>query len=272
MLILADKNGIVDMTPQAIHRRTNIPLEMILESLPKLEGPDKHSRTPDKDGRRIERLDTHREWGWRIINFEKYRESATVEMTRMCEKLRKQLYRSKFKKVSPHSPLPKTEEELEADAEAEQSMDKMGLSGTVRDKHRGLPKNEQQAGEWCEMDGVPKSFGIQIFCQLEGRSWVDGAGHPVNNFRRYTQHRWMQEQGRKEEAKVNHRERPLTPLDIRTIIGAKEQQAQELKFKHTEEDGPWGSKWKNEDKKKEFLTIKNEIKALNQKLSQMGNV
>src|SRR5690606_9006252 len=85
MLILADKDGIVDKTPAAIARRTNLPLEIVMEALPKLEAPDQSSRTPDLDGRRIVRLDDHRDWGWRIVNFTKYRESATKEMLRMSE-------------------------------------------------------------------------------------------------------------------------------------------------------------------------------------------
>lgn len=106
LLVLADKDGIVDATPSAISRRTNLPLEIVTEAIPKLEAPDHTSRTPDHEGRRLLRLDAHRAWGWRIVNFTKYRESATKEMLRMAEADRKRAYRAKFNR-SP-SPTPPT--------------------------------------------------------------------------------------------------------------------------------------------------------------------
>jgi hypothetical protein len=106
MLILADKDGLLDITPQAIARRTNIPLRMIREAIPILEGDDPSSRSPDENGKRLIRLDPHRTWGWRIVNYIRYRESATKEMLRMAEADRKRAYRAKFPKRPPSSPPP----------------------------------------------------------------------------------------------------------------------------------------------------------------------
>jgi uncharacterized phage protein (TIGR02220 family) len=72
MIILADKFGVVDMTPQVIARRTGIPLDIILTGIGALEQPDSTSRSADLDGRRIDRLADHRDWGWRIVNFTYY--------------------------------------------------------------------------------------------------------------------------------------------------------------------------------------------------------
>ena len=79
LIILADKQGIVDMTPEALSRRTTIPLEIIKIGLAALEQPDLHSRTPDEEGRRITRLSDTREWGWHITNYSKYREIRSAE-------------------------------------------------------------------------------------------------------------------------------------------------------------------------------------------------
>ena len=79
MLVLADPNGCVDMTSTAIAARTRIPLEEVTAMLAKLEQPDHESRTPDADGRRIERLDDHRTWGWSIINYSRFREIASED-------------------------------------------------------------------------------------------------------------------------------------------------------------------------------------------------
>jgi len=73
LLVLADPTGLVDMTAEAIARRTNGPLEVVVAALKKLEQPDKRSRSKNQGGRRIVRLDKNRDWGWQIVNFAAYR-------------------------------------------------------------------------------------------------------------------------------------------------------------------------------------------------------
>ena len=79
MLVLADVNGVVDMTHEAIARRTNRPIETIRSTILKLESPDMRSRTPDAEGRRVKRLDEHRDWGWVIVNYDAFRRIASEE-------------------------------------------------------------------------------------------------------------------------------------------------------------------------------------------------
>lgn len=50
MVVLADKHGDVDMTPEVLSARTSIPLDIIRRGIASLEAPDPKSRTPD-DGR-----------------------------------------------------------------------------------------------------------------------------------------------------------------------------------------------------------------------------
>lgn len=79
MIILSDSDGIIDMTPTAISRRTGIPIEHIKAGIEILESEDKFSRTPDEDGRRILRIDPERPWGWQLVNHEKYRSMRSSE-------------------------------------------------------------------------------------------------------------------------------------------------------------------------------------------------
>ncbi len=72
LLAMGYPTGEVDHTAVSLARRFNLPLASVEASLAKLAGPDPTSRTPDEDGRRIVLLDVHRNWGWRIVNFEKY--------------------------------------------------------------------------------------------------------------------------------------------------------------------------------------------------------
>lgn len=73
LVILASRDGVVDMTAESIARRTTIPIEIIRTGLSALEQPDPESRTPTEEGRRIVRLSSGRAWGWQIVNHEHYR-------------------------------------------------------------------------------------------------------------------------------------------------------------------------------------------------------
>lgn len=79
LIVLADQDGTVDMTPQAIARETTIPLEIIESGLAALEQPDPESRSPDEEGRRIVRLSEGRKWGWRVVNYKHYRDLKREE-------------------------------------------------------------------------------------------------------------------------------------------------------------------------------------------------
>jgi hypothetical protein len=120
VLVLADEEGTVDMTPGAIAARTRLPIEEVTRCIAALEAADPMSRTPDMEGRRLIRLDQSRPWGWKIVNFRKYRESATKAMLKMAEADRKAAYRSRYG-GKPSSPKPLTATKAEAEGEADKS-------------------------------------------------------------------------------------------------------------------------------------------------------
>ena len=102
LLVLADEDGIVDMTIEAIARRTNVPLEIVRSGIQKLEQEDPQSRSKDEAGRRLVRLDDHRDWGWRIVNYEKYRMLRTKEDRKQYHRDYYRSNRSKEAKASQH--------------------------------------------------------------------------------------------------------------------------------------------------------------------------
>lgn len=93
-IALADAAGHVDMTAEAISRRTTIPLRIIRIGIAALEQPDPDSRTPDEEGRRIVRLSDTRDWGWRIVNHEHYRKLRSTEERREYMKQYQREHRS----------------------------------------------------------------------------------------------------------------------------------------------------------------------------------
>lgn len=88
MIVLCTPDGIFDMPPEVLHNITGIPLDLIQDGLKTLESPDPRSRSPENDGRRIVRLDEHRDWGWQIVNHKFYRDLASREEKREADRLR----------------------------------------------------------------------------------------------------------------------------------------------------------------------------------------
>ncbi len=99
-IVLADCEGIVDYTPEALNRRTGIPLDIIEHGIEVLQQPDPFSRSTDFEGRRIALLDEDRPWGWSIVSYEYYRDLASREDKRIQDRDRKRKQREVTKSFS----------------------------------------------------------------------------------------------------------------------------------------------------------------------------
>jgi hypothetical protein len=95
MIILCDADGIIDMTPSAISRRTGIPIEHIKAGIEILENADPYSRTENEEGRRICLIDAHRPWGWYIVNHSKYKYLQDADTVRAQTRERVRKHRAK---------------------------------------------------------------------------------------------------------------------------------------------------------------------------------
>lgn len=103
MIVLAGPDGVVDMTPQAIAARTSIPLEIIRTGLKVLGEPDPYTRTPGEEGRRIILIDSHRPWGWKLVNHGKYMRLRNMEQKREADRARMSEKRSQINDVAIES-------------------------------------------------------------------------------------------------------------------------------------------------------------------------
>jgi len=132
LLVLADRDGVVDMTLDAISRRTNVPEELIAHAIKELMEPDSKSRSPEEHGRRLVPLDSHRDWGWQIVNFEHYRAIRDEESRKTYFRDYKRQYRKEKKSTnSPHlstrvldSPPMSTKGEGEVEGERETEIER----------------------------------------------------------------------------------------------------------------------------------------------------
>lgn len=77
MIVLSDRQGRLDLTPESLARRLNLDLDTVQRALVVLASPDAGSRSPEHEGRRIVPIDPVRSWGWFVVNKEQYRTADT---------------------------------------------------------------------------------------------------------------------------------------------------------------------------------------------------
>lgn len=75
LLALQQRGGVIDAHPSYIATVSGIPQADIESAIARFCEPDPSSRTPEHDGRRLEPLEG-RGFGWRVLNYEKYRNKA----------------------------------------------------------------------------------------------------------------------------------------------------------------------------------------------------
>jgi len=117
LLAHADQHGVVDIHPRAIADEVGLTVEQVRAALVVLQSPDLESRSPEEEGRRIVLIDQHRDWGWRVVNYVKYRSIRNEDDRRVQNREAQQRWRER-NQSKPHKP-PSAHTEAEAEAEAD---------------------------------------------------------------------------------------------------------------------------------------------------------
>lgn len=145
LLVLADQDGVIDKTVKAISRITNVPLNLVQDAINKLCAPDPDSRTNVEGGRRLILIDENRNWGWKIVNYLKYRDIRDEEARRIANRSYKRAQRAKARTgqsvIVSKRPSMSAQAEVEADTEAEsKSTPGRDLEDDVREVANQHPK------------------------------------------------------------------------------------------------------------------------------------
>lgn len=168
LIVLAERGGIVDMTPRAIAAQCGYPIEVIERGIAELEMPDPESRTPDDEGRRILRMDCHRTWGWRITNFDTYHAMRTREDRREYFRERIALKRAAARAMSPIvTPVTKVSEITYSDSDSDSDVNKDLRVRADLDRAAARPVIETQFEAFQRI--YPKRAGSQ--------RWADAKKH-----------------------------------------------------------------------------------------------
>jgi hypothetical protein len=93
MLAMADKNGLVEASIPGLADMARITVDECEASLLKLSSPDKYSRTPEHEGRRIMAV----AGGWSLLNHAKYRAKMGADERREYLRLKKRESRERHK-------------------------------------------------------------------------------------------------------------------------------------------------------------------------------
>lgn len=114
LLAHCSKEGAVDKHFRAIAEETGLPIERVKTAIEVLESPDPESRSPEEDGARIVRMDEHRVWGWRVVNYGKYRsirsEDDRAEQNRIAQQKWRDRNKSKPSSATSKQSKPKERE------------------------------------------------------------------------------------------------------------------------------------------------------------------
>lgn len=156
------------------------------------------------------------------------------------------------------------------EAEREQRAEPQARVGAERPSLR-------EVSDYAQFIGLAPWKAEDWFDEMQGGGWLDHNRRPVDDWRavmRRVRKKWEAD-GRpmgppaSTPRQGGGAQRPMSPLDLKTIIQAKEGTANAIKAKFASETA-MGLSWNDQAKRTEWVTIRREIKALNQKLSQMA--
>lgn len=91
MLAMADRDGVVQASVPGLAVRARVSREECEEALSHFMSPDPDSRSPEHDGRRIEKVDG----GWRLLNHQKYGDLLSHEDRKEKARIRQQRKRDR---------------------------------------------------------------------------------------------------------------------------------------------------------------------------------
>lgn len=127
LLAMVDRDGVVEASIPGLAKRAGVSLEQCEEALAAFMAPDRYSRSKDHDGRRLEEV----RGGWRLLNYEIYREQMTAEDRRERAAARQRRFRERHK-VTPSNAeaLPVTETDASNDIQKQLQTQKQKKIGS----------------------------------------------------------------------------------------------------------------------------------------------
>jgi len=160
MLAIADQHGEVQASIPGLARVAGVSVEAAETAINRFLSPDSYSRTPDDEGRRIEKIDG----GWLLLNHAKYRAMASKEDSKAANANRQRRHRNKIDRnasvtlrngcVTPRNGCVTQERDI-AEAEAEANKEKRVCASKEKAAHThvdSIPSPEPEKPAWKDDD------------------------------------------------------------------------------------------------------------------------
>jgi len=248
MLALADQYGEVCTSIPGLARVANVTIEVVQEALNKFIAPDEYSRNKANEGRRIVAIHN----GWRLLNYDEYRELMSKEERREYKRVkegeRRQRLKTRGHAVDKAGQKPAY---AEAEAEAEASTER-----SLKPK-RQIPPSREEVGLLAAKAGMPIEQADAFWDFYQSKGWMVGktkmvsVGHSVAGWAR----RWREETA---PAKTN-----VSPT-TRAILHQKELDEVLSKMQSIRSTYSGHQNWSEEDKGKwyKLKARRDELKKL----------
>jgi hypothetical protein len=216
LLTHATAQGVSDIHFKKISDETGLSMDAVKKAISCLESPDPDSRTPDDQGRRIKRIDDHRDWGWYIVNHWKYRmlggqDERTKELTRK----RVQEFRAKKSNSEALRNVTVTSPAASASASASVPDLERGTGKTIEpveppesppeiptELPHGFPPSVDDAIVHAAFVGCDTLFATATWNKAMGRGGRDSREVVIRSWRHHLATEWSYEQARRNKEKM----------------------------------------------------------------------
>lgn len=285
-----DEGSTVDLNPTVLAAVFGESVDTVNAAIRYLCSPDPHSRSPDEEGRRLVQCGPG-PYRYRVVNLHKYREDANNEHRRGYWAAYRKWERGgrKGKFVFTVNTVNKSElfnsvqrTDADADADAGTKVPTPTPSSKEGDLVKPLPdfppshQTDRFLAKWKDWMECRRA-------RKKPRSWSKLFGEQIQWLSKFDEptaleilsssirngYQGLFEPKAPPPGAAGDRPHTNTPLDMKTIIQAKESLAAEVKTKHATE-GPFGLSWNTPAARTEYSTLQREIRELKTKLSNMG--
>jgi hypothetical protein len=179
MLAIANKHGEVHASIPGLAQIAGLGLHDTEHAINKFLSPDKYSRTPDDEGRRIEMI----EGGWLLLNHAKYRAMASKDEEKIASAKRqaafkerkrrnKQVTESNGEVTHSNDTVTQNRDIAEADTDTDTKADTIALK---KKNKNGASALLSELKEYAVEIGLPESDGESMFDHWEANGWKNGS-------------------------------------------------------------------------------------------------
>lgn len=179
LITIADASDDVLDRREVLCAKLNVSRETLDRAISELEAPDPRSSSPEQEGRRITRLHDNRDWGWHIVNRNRYKRLRTIEDRKDYQHQKYEERKSKSPKDSTPVNNPQHPSTISTQAVGSRQEEE-GKRKRERRAREALPNPTLPEAIAYAKEHCPSVDGERWWHYQEARGWRTKAGPIVN--------------------------------------------------------------------------------------------